>query len=219
MRNKKTQEDYKKHLSKIKLMLSDLFHRRIPYGYVPSLSGNNNYEDCKDLVNRLESYLTDVHKIIEKKEEMKPLYLDTISIKTYNYAEIGNKMLAHIHDASGYGYPHEESRRMFNNNSHDNREHPPLWKLRWKIKIINNGIELALWGVRTEYDPVKFYWARRKGDEERPENWLPLHQIIPTPVLGVHFNKALAYFNEHKKITASYPIDLTDNWGERLTAV
>jgi hypothetical protein len=151
--------------------------------------------------------------------------LITVSIFTQDFNQIGNNLIGYlIADNSGFGYPHNEIRKMYNNDDYDYRKMPKLLEFHWIVNFNNKGVELALNQVELNHAEdmkPRPYWRKGGKVEEDSEHWewVPLHcdwhkgGFVTTPVLGVHFNFAIKWFTENvvKEIKASYPIDLVDD--------
>lgn len=151
--------------------------------------------------------------------------LTTYSLVTTDFRTIENKLIGEIRGLEyEYGSDvHTQIKNMFNGGSDDYRKMPMYYKLVWFVKFGIKGVRLDLQRVNIEHNQIKpnIYWCEggRKEDDTEHYQWVPLHSgcgkggIIPTPVLGVHFNFAIKWFTENivKEVSASYPIDIVDD--------
>ena len=150
--------------------------------------------------------------------------LTTLSLFCDDINQIKDKIVAYMTDESGYGHPHDEIRKVFNDNDYDYRKMPKIYNVSWIVQYKNKGVNLDLNKItidNTNDMKPRPYWKNGGKTEEDTEHyfWVPLHNdyhkggIINTQVLGVHFNFAINWFTNQvlNKVTASYPVDIVDD--------
>lgn len=219
-----TISDLKKQVSKIRWILEDVVHSpNNLFGrydqYSHCFRDKNNFEVIKSLIDWIKKYSADVRQLLDEKKSNPVMFVRTVTFCNYqNTNNSYGNFLAYLHDGSGYGHEHGKLRELFNKGSYDNREHPPIWELDWKIKLDARGVTLDLSQVRIGYNrnPIEYYWVddsqKSKCDNNEKVKYSPLHQLIPTNILGVHFNQAIKHFKKKiNTVHASYPLNIVND--------